>query len=278
MSKANGNNGEHKELTYNDLVSQLNSISSMAQVARGPALRDTVWTREIMLRERIKYDLKLSAIERGVSDADEFTTNYYRYHQALLQKRVDELTKDVDSMARHWPIISAMTELRGVSTTSAAKIVCEIDIARSNTISALWRYAGYAVVDGKRERRVKGEKSHYNEHLKRAVYQQGDLFIKLRNPYRDLYDTAKERYTALGWTKMHAHLASIAPMVKMFLSHLWLVWREMEGLPLSLPYAHGILGHPDYRTPQQYGWPVATEEKQPVKTERAISIENPILV
>ncbi len=41
----------------------------------------------------------------------------------------------------------------------------------------------------------------------------------------------------------HVHMRAQRKMMKLFLAHLWMVWRTAEGLPLSTPYAHGILGH-----------------------------------
>jgi len=35
-------------------------------------------------------------------------------------------------------------------------------------------------------------------------------------------------------------------MVKIFLQHLWVTWREIEGLPVSDPYSISIMGHAKY--------------------------------
>ena len=44
-------------------------------------------------------------------------------------------------------------------------------------------------------------------------------------------------------SKGHNYARAKRKAVKLFLSHLWVVWRELEGLPTSDPYAHAILGH-----------------------------------
>lgn len=46
---------------------------------------------------------------------------------------------------------------------------------------------------------------------------------------------------------------------KMFLSHLWSVWRELEGLPVRMPYAIEYLGHETYIDP----WGFADVEQKP---------------
>jgi hypothetical protein len=85
------------------------------------------------------------------------------------------------------------------------------------------------------------------------------LFIRSGSPWRQVYDDykhrletdpAREKVTLVEWKKRNKkgeNLSNVwAPgridwaakryMVKMFLLELWLVWREMEGLPVSQPY------------------------------------------
>ena len=149
-----------------------------------------------------------------------------------------------------------MCAVKGVSFTLAAKVVSLIDIQRASNVSSLWRYAGYAVVDGKRERMHKGEKSHYNRRLKTACFQVAESFLKSRSPYSNVYYEAKEYYLANrpDWTKNHCHLAAMGKCIKIWLEHVWLVWRQLEGLPVNEPYVIAHMGHVDYITPQEMGW------------------------
>ena len=45
-----------------------------------------------------------------------------------------------------------------------------------------------------------------------------------------------------GQSDAHRHNAAIRYMVKMFLQEMWKVWRELEELPVTEPYAVAILG------------------------------------
>jgi len=36
---------------------------------------------------------------------------------------------------------------------------------------------------------------------------------------------------------------AIRKVVKIFLAHVWLRWRELEGLTIELPYSLTVLGH-----------------------------------
>jgi hypothetical protein len=147
--------------------------------------------------------------------------------------------------------------VRGVGPTLAAKIIALIgDIAQFDTVSKLWRFAGYAVVDGRAERLQAGEKAHYSIRLKTTCYLLGTSFLRLGSPYREVYDRAKERYMQArpDWTPLHRHLAAQRVMVKLFLSHLWERWRLLEGLPVRPPYAADYLNHTTMLRPERFGW------------------------
>jgi hypothetical protein len=169
--------------------------------------------------------------------------------------------------------------------------------AHTGTVSMLWSFAGYGVEDGKRVRPKKGETRPYNTRLKTAVYLAGDSFIKSRSPYRDIYDARKEQYrnqkqlaplreilgkdeadalepgsavwkqtiaavnkehgTETVWSDGHVDNAARRTMVKMFLSHLWEVYRDAQGLPCRPPYVldesvPGYEGHGTYRAPEEF--------------------------
>lgn len=207
-------------------------------------------------KSRIGFSNRLSAIARGADQSDSDS-------QAILERwqtRFDELEKEADSDIRALcdgvEIIEHMTVIKGIGALLAAKVVSMIDIERAGTVSALWRYAGYAVMDGERERPTKGEKLHYNKRLKTTCYLVATSFLRSGSPYRKIYDTAREYYAANrpDWTKLHCHEAALRKMIKLWLSHLWLTWRTLEGLPVSNPYVHEKLGHEHYMPPSDFGW------------------------
>lgn len=132
-----------------------------------------------------------------------------------------------------------------------------IDIHRCDTVSALWRYTGYGVVEGQRERPTKGERLHYNARLKTTLYLVATSFMRCGSPYRAIYDSSKAYYEANRpeWTKGHIHAASLRRMIKVFLVHLYMRWRTLEGLEARALYVHERLGHSSYEAPESYGWP-----------------------
>ena len=139
------------------------------------------------------------------------------------------------------------------------RLIALIDIKRSNSCSSFWRFCGFAVIEGKAEKRRKGEKMHYNARIKTVAWLIGRSLLRKGTAYRPIYDAARVEYEArVDWMKGHKHQAAMRKMIKVFLAHLWSTWRRMEGLPAPDLY---ILNNPDYPghthylKPEDYGWP-----------------------
>ena len=87
----------------------------------------------------------------------------------------------------------------------------------------------------------------FNPFLKTKLYVLASCFIKLReSPYRKIYDDYKHRIAnhpdhvekSLG----HRHNMAQRYMLKRFLADLYVAWRILEGLPISVEYYEGKLG------------------------------------
>lgn len=229
-----------------------------------PLLRALVDLRDRQIQKaRIQFSNRLSAIERDADDPARSgqTQIVTRWLERFTELETD-LDKDIARVVRDEPMYEQLSAVKGIGPMLAAKLLAMIDIERSDTISALWRYAGYAVIDGEREKPVKGEKLHYNKRLKTTLYLVGTAFLRANSPYRRVYDSAREYYDANrpDWTKLHQHNAAMRKMIKLFLSHLWDQWRKAEGLPVTDPYVHDRLGHNHKYEPEQFGWPVMEAE------------------
>jgi hypothetical protein len=120
---------------------------------------------------------------------------------------------------------------------------------------------------GERDRPRKGEKLAYNARLKSVCYLISTSFLKTRSPYRVVYDDAKTQYERTkvtgnketDWTPAHVHMASMRKMVKVFLAHLWVTWRTVEGLPTRALYVHEYLGHTSVYAAEDFGWPTTEQ-------------------
>jgi len=225
----------------------------------GSLLRALVDLRDRQIQKgRIQFGNRLDALQR---QADESAgsgqrTIVERWNERFAEME-KELDKDIRRVVRDEPMHELLSGIKGVGDTFAAKLLAFIDIERAGTVSAVWRYAGYAVIDGERERAKKGEVLHYNKRLKTTCYLIAESFLRCNSPYRAIYDEAKAYYQAerSDWTLGHCHNAAMRKMVKIFLSHLWLRWRELEGLPTSRPYVHAHLEHTHVYEPADFGWP-----------------------
>jgi len=225
---------------------------------QGSLLRSLVDTRDRQIQKaRIQFGNRLSAIDRqadGASPRQRAILVKWCEHFEQLEKSLD---KDIAELAGEYVIFEHVTSVRGVGKLLAAKLIAMIDIHVPDTPSALWKYAGYSVTDGERDRPRKGEKLPYNSRLKSTCYLIGVSMIRTGSPYRQVYDAAKEQYNATrpDWSPSRIHMAAMRKMIKIFLVHLWLVWRELEGLPTRQPYVQEKLGHTHIITPQEMGWP-----------------------
>ena len=216
---------------------------------------------------RIQFGNRVDALERGADDAQESgqyeTAKYYREVMWDLEKR---LKVDIEDRVEIYSVYPNMLNVRGIGPITAARLLCMIDIERTHTVSGLWKLAGLAVIDGKIQRKTKGETLSYNERLKTTALYIGKLFIMQgdKSPYKDIYDASRNMYLIRAqesedpkkeWPPIRQHKMATRRMVKVFLSHLYVQWRTLEGLPVRKPYVHEKLGHTSYHKPEDFGWP-----------------------
>jgi hypothetical protein len=103
-------------------------------------------------------------------------------------------------------------------------------------------------------RAVRGQKRCYNAFLKSKVYLCATSFLKVGGPYEEFYraERAKAEAERTAWREGRKHFLALRKTQKLFLSHLWQIWREEEDLPVNLPYAHEKLGHHDLLDPWDF--------------------------
>lgn len=178
------------------------------------------------------------------------------------------------------PAYSWFSRIKGIGKENIAKVVGLCDINRAPTISALWKFAGYHVVDGHAPKMVKGQKSDHNRTLRMMCWRLAESIVKNGylhggSHYYDFYlqelENYKQKYASqnikiapaaempkkegkiyepTGWISVgHVQNQAKRKMIKLFLSHLWLVWRKAENLPTRAPYVHEKLGHTTFLDP-----------------------------
>lgn len=221
----------------------------------GTMLSSLVHIREDLQKIRIAESNRLSKKEQHVSE--DLQVLHERIFGAIqgIEEEIDDEVRKVMIVHPTWPWLK---QVRGVGPISSALVVAHIDIERAHSISALWRYAGYGLTDGKRDRPTPGQKLVYNKTLKTYVYRLITGCIRAGGntdhpqQFDKIYRDAKHGYLTIRgpdsgveepWTLLHCELAARRKAAKLFLAMLWQVWREAEGLPLSEPYVAHAEGH-----------------------------------
>lgn len=189
------------------------------------------------------------------------------------------LNDKIGVYVRDHPAHDWFSKVKGIGDLNIGKVLSLIDIEKASMVSKLWRYAGFGVDQGFAERQKKGQKLHYNKMLKSMCWRLGKALIRAKGEYYEYYLEQKKAYEKrfkkegreiISATKLpkdekgrktetdeffalgHLDMMAMRKMIKLFLSHLWLKWREAEGLSITAPYVHAIKGHTDYRPPDDF--------------------------
>lgn len=107
--------------------------------------------------------------------------------------------------------------------------------SRPRTISELWAYCGYAVKDGKSQRRTKGQVSNWSNDARMRAYLVSTSIIKqMDSEYRAVYDFGRLKYAmatdAEGkpLTLAHQHNRAMRLVSKAVLRDLWLEAKRLH--------------------------------------------------
>jgi hypothetical protein len=137
----------------------------------------------------------------------------------------------------------------GLGKTTLGRIMGMCDITLLPTITKMWAHAGLGNKDGQPQRRRKGQPLDYNDQLRAAFHLLGESLIRQKGAYYKFYLLRKKRAEQQELTKLHCHNRARRDMLKIAASHIWRIWREVEGLEAPLPYVIEYLGHTSYLPP-----------------------------
>jgi len=172
------------------------------------------------------------------------------------------LNKICQEELEKYPIYTKfLNETKGIGVAMAAGLIAfTAGINRFDTISKLWAYFGYHVIDGKAPKKKAGEMANWHQQARSLCYVISVMFIQHRTPkYRQIYDEEKTKQIKNGLKKGHADMRARRKMVKAFLQDYWLAYRKLEGLPITKPYHENVENHPVYAGQSQH--PDETQNK-----------------
>lgn len=229
---------------------------------------------DFIQKARVSAQVRLTHLEKQKKKC-EITYEAYTKIQ-FLEEWLNSILADI---VKSHPAYSWFSKVKGIGNVNIGKVIGQIDIQKASQISKLWRFAGFGVnSDGRGERPTKGEKLHFNKTLKSMCWRLGKSLIRAKGKYYEFYLAEKKRliereqkngrnivpsnklpkvegkhmendeFFGLG----HIDMMAMRKMIKLFLSHLWLKWREAEGLEITMPYAHSIQGHSNFIPPDEF--------------------------
>lgn len=155
------------------------------------------------------------------------------------------------------PTPSSFWSYCGLATVAAQLYRCqqcefELSLAAGRHVRAGHRApisgqpcGGTLVPAGEGSRRVaqprptRGESAPYDREAKKLCYLIGISFVRQGDAYKRYYNEQRARLDVAKpeWIPRRRHLTALRMTEKLFLAHLWLVWREQLGLPITAPYA-----------------------------------------
>lgn len=171
------------------------------------------------------------------------------------------------AVLEEFPLYTQFLEpIKGIGPAMAGVVISEIDISKARYPSSLWMYAGLDVAHDGRGRTRKVEHLVDREYLdkegnpavRKSITFNPFLKTKLvgvlagsflkagENVYSDIYYGYKHRLESnpihMEKSKGQRHRMALRYMIKVFLQNLYVAWRTLEGLPVSVPYAEAKLG------------------------------------
>ena len=273
------------------LFEKLNKeIKENASTLTDDEARYLVDTYYQMRDSRIATNNQLRSAEAGSDTfvAENSALCYIASSFETLENNIKLLLK---AYAESKPIGRWLLSITGIGPVIAAGLMAHIDIKKVQTAGQIQAYAGLDPTKSW----DKGQKRPWNAKLKVLCWKAGQSFVKVSNNEKDVYgkiykerkayemaknengDYAEQAAHKLATTKIGkdtdaykwysegklppAHIQQRAERyaVKIFLSHLFTAWYEIElGVPAPKPYAEAILNHahiiapPNFESVKQY--------------------------
>lgn len=215
----------------------------------------------------------------GLQDDDPLVIQV-RAHVEQLQDREKQMIKNLERSVEAHPLGGWITAQKGIGYKQAGRLLARIGdpywnsgyydtgekkpngdpvmkaYDRPRTVSELWAYCGYHVVNGAAPRHQKGVQGNWNDTARMRLWNITGACLKAQGHYADIYYAAKEKYEnavhhgeckrcgpsgkpALAGSPLsdgHRHARALRIMGKEILKDLWLESKrlhEAEEVPLA---------------------------------------------
>lgn len=145
------------------------------------------------------------------------------YHE-LFQSVEDDLVNNIAPLMESHPVWKWASQVKGVGLENLAKVVGLIEKVEQDgkygvecfdTPSKLVRFCGFAVIEGKAEKRTAGQKLHYNSELRSMLWRLGVSLNMAQGKFYQYYLDSKEyllnRYLSEGKTILPTPAGKLCP-------------------------------------------------------------------
>lgn len=220
------------------------------RIALGGQIWQLAGTKKIKMEKKKSLETNLNAM----SDKDKMKLMPFLSYYENFHRMEKDIVKYIEKETENHIMYEWLMNIKGIGPIFAAGLLSHINIRVADHASSVWRYSG--LVPG--QKRVAGEKLDYSPSMKTLCWKIGESFVKSKGKYREIYNSSREFYDrkfptkVLGGEKVvkgkkikwykytdgHKYAMAKRRTVKLFLSDMWLEWRVMENLPISVPYAH----------------------------------------
>lgn len=210
-------------------VAEPPGVISVRLTAPKSELRALIETYYDIQKLRVAGNNRRKAVLRGEGTTDRLDTTVQPLRE--LEKQT---AKYIATVVKDEAIYSWLISVRGCGPVMAGALIASGLDPTIDKPSGWWRFAGVGVVDGKNQRKRRGQKLGYNGFLRRTLEVLVTQFLKAQPSfYSDLYYSFKadsERGRE-GLAPIHHHRRAVMLTQRVFLTHLLQRWREALGLP-----------------------------------------------
>ena len=208
--------------------------------------------------------------------------------QGPLAQQADRLEREMAATLKNVPFYNVfLKNVFGLGPVISAYICTEVDIHKAEKPSNLRRFCGLAVINGRLERPVKGQKNAFSSQMRTRLFQALTamarncaksqkttkyLAVWLGTKHRilssarvvdDKLTVVREGKTSTVSAKGFAHSTGWHKAADVLLEDVYIVWRTLEGLPVWPSYYAAKLGY-------EHGGTIAVNAPKMLTLEEAL--------
>lgn len=215
---------------------------------------------------------------------DDVQVQYQTMVKEVTQRASDRLESAMSRELKKIPVYNLfLKNVYGVGAVVAAYLVAEIDIHRAVKPSALRRFCGFAIINGRMERPQPGQKNSYSKEMRTRIYQAFSAMWKngvgrgKTSKYLKVWTDAKHRKMSMAVAGKiessgkqcsaagFAHSYGWHKAADVLLEDLYIVWRALEGLPVWPSYYAAKLGY-------EHGGKISVNAPKMLTVEEALAL------